>query len=284
MKDHSELYFTTGEFARILGVKKHTLFHYDKIGLFSPALKKENGYRYYFVWQMDVFAVIRALQKVGMPLEEIKAYMENRSPRRFIDMMEDKEARIDREIERLGNLKRLIRGEKKNIGEALAARLDRPRLVKRSRERLLVSDISIQDERTVAVDIAEHVKMQEEYNGSLGEVGSICLGEDLEQGIYNRYVKIYTKLEKKGALSRAVIRPGGDYVELCYRGYDWSMEKPYRLISRFAGSLGLATGQFWYEDLMLDELTVRSYEDFIVKVMVPVTAMKQAPSDKQRKI
>lgn len=25
------LYFTTGEFAEILGVKKHTLFHYDFI-------------------------------------------------------------------------------------------------------------------------------------------------------------------------------------------------------------------------------------------------------------
>ncbi len=40
MEKKSELYFTTGEFARILGVRKHTLFHYDEIGLFSPALKE----------------------------------------------------------------------------------------------------------------------------------------------------------------------------------------------------------------------------------------------------
>ena len=72
MEKKSELYFTTGEFARILGVRKHTLFHYDEIGLFSPALKEENGYRYYFVWQMDMFEVIRALQKLGMSLGEIK--------------------------------------------------------------------------------------------------------------------------------------------------------------------------------------------------------------------
>ena len=72
MEKQSELYFTTGEFARILGVGKHTLFHYDEIGLFSPAIKEENGYRYYFVWQMDTFEVIRALQKLGMSLGEIK--------------------------------------------------------------------------------------------------------------------------------------------------------------------------------------------------------------------
>ena len=66
MEKQSELYFTTGEFAKILGVKKHTLFHYDEIGLFSPVVKdEENNYRYYFVWQMDTFEVIRALQKLG---------------------------------------------------------------------------------------------------------------------------------------------------------------------------------------------------------------------------
>ena len=61
MDQRSELYFTTGEFAKILGVKKHTLFHYDEIGLFSPAVKEDNGYRYYFVWQMDALSLIHIL-------------------------------------------------------------------------------------------------------------------------------------------------------------------------------------------------------------------------------
>lgn len=270
MENHSELYFTTGEFARILGVKKHTLFHYDQIGLLSPALKGENGYRYYFVWQMDVFEVIKALQKLGMPLEEIKEYMENRSPERFMAMMDNKEAQIDEEIERLKNMKRFIRNEKQNIREALTTSLDTPSLVKRRADFLLVSDVSAQDERKVAVDIAEHVRMQEKYHGAMGAVGSICLGEDLEQGIYDRYVKVYTRLEKKASSSKVMMRPGGDYVEMCHKGYNWNMEIPYRLISDFARNRGLSTGRMWYEDLMVDELTVTDYEDYIVKVMVPV--------------
>ena len=68
------------------------------------------------------------------------------------------------------------------------------------------------------------------------------------------------------------MRPGGEYAEMCYKGYDFNMEKPWQLISRFALERGLVTGQMWYEDLMLDELTVRRYEDYIVKVMVPVKA------------
>lgn len=214
--NHSELYFTTGEFAKILGVKKHTLFHYDEIGLLSPAVKGENGYRYYFVWQMDVFEVIKALQKLGMPLEEIKEYMENRSPERFMAMMDEKEAQIDQEIERLKNIKRFVRSEKANITEALETELDTPRLVRRKNEFLLVSDVSAQDERKVAVGIADHVRMQEKYDGAMGAVGAICLKEDLYQGIYDRYVKVYTKLKKKAASAKVMMRPGGEYAEMCY--------------------------------------------------------------------
>lgn len=268
--NHSELYFTTGEFARILGVKKHTLFHYDEIGLLSPAVKEENGYRYYFVWQMDVFEVIKALQKLGMPLEEIKEYMENRSPERFMSMMDEKEAQIDREIDRLKNMKKFVRNEKANIKEALEWELDAPKMVMRKTEYLLVSDISAQDERKVAVGIAEHMRMQEKYHGAMGAVGSICLKEDLDRGIFDRYVKVYTKLEKKAVSSKVMKRPGGTYVEMCHKGYNWDMERSYRLITGFAARQGVSPGQMWYEDLMLDDLTVRRYEDYIVKVMVPV--------------
>ena len=270
MEKQSELYFTTGEFARILGVGKHTLFHYDEIGLFSPAIKEENGYRYYFVWQMDMFEVIRALQKLGMSLGEIKEYMENRSPERFMSMIDGKKRQIDEEIRRLKNMKRFILHEEESVQLAMKAALDEPRLVERDREYLLVSDISAGSERKAAVEIAEHVRMQEKYNGAVGAVGSIYLGEDLERGIYDRCVKVYTRLDKKTASRRVQSRPEGVYVELYSRGHLWDMEKPYRLISAFAKERGIRLGQMWYEDLMLDELTVKEYEQYIVKVMVPV--------------
>lgn len=31
----------------------------------------------------------------------------------------------------------------------------------------------------------------------------------------------------------------------------------------------------WYEDLLLDELTVKGYEDYVVRVMVPVYGRKR---------
>ena len=155
MEQRNELYFTTGEFAEILGVKKHTLFHYDEIGLFSPAVKEENGYRYYFVWQMDAFEVIRALQRLGMPLGEIKAYMQERSPELFLKMMDQQEHQIDQEIKRLRSMKQFIRHEKQNVQEALDVRLDEPYLVRREECWLLLSDVKGREERKLAEEIAE---------------------------------------------------------------------------------------------------------------------------------
>ena len=64
------------DFARICGTNKRTLHHYDQIGLFAPALRGENGYRYYSQEQYDVFMVISALKELGMPLLDIKAYLD----------------------------------------------------------------------------------------------------------------------------------------------------------------------------------------------------------------
>mgnify|MGYP000269148540 FL=1 len=47
--DHNK-YMTTGEFARRMGVTKNMLFHYDKIGLFSPEIVDTN--EYYSIYQV----------------------------------------------------------------------------------------------------------------------------------------------------------------------------------------------------------------------------------------
>ena len=51
---------TTGEFAKICNVKKHTLFHYDDIGLLKPDYYDENGYRFYSYSQLNLFYIYEA--------------------------------------------------------------------------------------------------------------------------------------------------------------------------------------------------------------------------------
>lgn len=270
MEKKSELYFTTGEFARILGIKKHTLFHYDEIGLFSPAKKEENGYRYYYVWQTETFEVIRILQRIGMSLEEIKIYMEHRSPERFVNLMKEKEAQIDQEIERLKHMKQSIGRELRSIAEAQTVRLDQPEVIPRPEGWLMVSEVPHGGERKLAKEIVEHMRIWENGNATSGTVGTVCLGEDLERGIYDRYRKIYTELERYVPALKPVKYPEGNYLQLCFRGYEASMEKPYRILREFAQANHLQTGALWYEEFLTDELTVKAYKDYLIRVRVLV--------------
>jgi len=107
-KDKNE-YLTTGEFAKFCGIPKHILFHYDQIKLFQPEIIKENGYRYYSFRQFDTFSIISALKRLGMPLKEIKKYMDERNPEKLVHLLEEKSNEVAKEITKLKNTKRLIR-------------------------------------------------------------------------------------------------------------------------------------------------------------------------------
>lgn len=66
---------TTRQFADLCKVEKRTLFYYDEIDLLKPTEVSEKGYRYYLPEQFDTMSMIKALQSVGMQLNEIKALM-----------------------------------------------------------------------------------------------------------------------------------------------------------------------------------------------------------------
>mgnify|MGYP005879364901 CR=1 FL=1 len=92
---------TTGEFAKICNVKKHTLFHYDDIGLLKPDYYDENGYRFYSYSQLNLFYFISMMKELGMSLDEIKFYLNSRTPEQMEELFTSKINQISNEIKRL---------------------------------------------------------------------------------------------------------------------------------------------------------------------------------------
>ncbi|MDE6181860.1 MAG: MerR family transcriptional regulator, partial [Eubacteriales bacterium] len=79
MNEILEKYLTISQFAKIYNVNKKTLIYYDEIDLFKPAIVKDNGYRFYTIYQIAIFEVILVLKELGMPLKKIKEYLDKRS-------------------------------------------------------------------------------------------------------------------------------------------------------------------------------------------------------------
>jgi len=66
-----EMEYSAGEFAKLLGITKRTLHHYDQIGLFSPSKISEKNHRIYTDGDISKFQKIATLKYIGFSLEEI---------------------------------------------------------------------------------------------------------------------------------------------------------------------------------------------------------------------
>ena len=109
MQKFNEPCIKTGDFARLCNTNKRTLFHYDEIGLFSPARTDEKGYRYYTESQCDVFFTITCLRELGMPLREIKTYIDHRNPGDLKALLLEQKKKVERELTHLKRIEQVIR-------------------------------------------------------------------------------------------------------------------------------------------------------------------------------
>lgn len=67
--------FKIGEVTKALGLTRRMLINYEELGLVTPAFKNGNqGFRYYSADNMVHIRLIRALQKLGLSLSEIREY------------------------------------------------------------------------------------------------------------------------------------------------------------------------------------------------------------------
>lgn len=106
----------TGTFAKMCGVEKRTLFHYDDIDLLKPVLVRENGYREYSVEQLGMMDMIKIFQTCGYSLSEIRQICGAETDAK-LRYAEDAINRIDAKIDQLRQMKRYLRSKERLLEE-----------------------------------------------------------------------------------------------------------------------------------------------------------------------
>ena len=92
-----------------------TLHYYDSVGLFSPEKKGENQYRYYTSRQSIDFEYIRMLKELNMSISEIRSYVQEPGPDKFMKLADEKINEINREIQRLEKTKEVLKIRKEQL-------------------------------------------------------------------------------------------------------------------------------------------------------------------------
>lgn len=277
MLNKSNLYFTTGEFAKLFNVTKHTLFYYDEVGIFSPVIRKENDYRFYAVEQIEVFEVILTLKELEMSLKDIKEYMENRSPENFISLMEERERIIDEKIIYLKEIKKFFHKKAEIVRTALSVDINKIAIKEYPDEYLIPIKTEINNEKDMAVYLAKHIQFCEEKNiYSPHPISGIQNYQNIVNGIYYKYSSFYTKItpEQLPLLHNNnipfLLKEKGKYITAYHsKGY-YSLDETYNKIFAFIKENNLETTGDFYEDVLLDELSIKGYENYMVEISIQV--------------
>lgn len=110
-----ENYLTVSEVAKILGVNKNTILHYDREGvIFSK--RDVNNYRYYHKEQIKIFKMILSFRKSGFSLEEIreiKEYIIQQNYSYILELIRQKTQECKKEIEDLKEKLKMLKSHEK---------------------------------------------------------------------------------------------------------------------------------------------------------------------------
>lgn len=271
----SKRYVKTGEFAKLCGVTKDTLFHYDRLGLLKPARIGENGYRLYGLYQLDAFDLISVLKEVGLSLKEIKAYVGRRNTTEFLQMLREKDKTLAAEIERLRRLRRILKNTIDITRQSLHVPVNTIQLAEKGEEYYIITDgQKQQDEKSIVEAISEHIKYcnaHRTYNTfTIGEI----IGEEAiaDQTYYTQYY--CSKIDKPVRSRHCHVKPAGLYaVKYIQDSYDM-LPEAYHQFVREVEAMGYQLCGKIYEEDMLNYLTEKDDEKYLLQIEGMVEAIQ----------
>ncbi len=89
---------SSGEVSESLRISKQALNFYRKKGLIDPVSCEDNNYFYYSLTNQHILEIITTLRKLEFSVQEIKAYLTDRNPAAFTEMIDRKKNTIQEKI------------------------------------------------------------------------------------------------------------------------------------------------------------------------------------------
>lgn len=266
MKDNRNLY-STGQFAKLVGINKRTLHYYDEIGLFSPEIKEDNGYRYYSVFQIVQLELIVALRRIGLSIEEIIRYQKSPSNNSMSDLICPKKEIIDRSICELLNIKSFLERKSDKLSLCMSAEHGKIERVVLNEQRILLSAPIKGNYGAEFFAVAGEFSLRlRSLFGLYDNFGSRISAENIINGEYNDYDCFFSYCTTDTVDCDDII-PAGKYIRTyCIGSWD-RLEEVYQNVLTYAVDNRLTLIGHAYEE-GLNELSLERNDDYITMVII----------------
>lgn len=266
----------TGDFAKLCNTNKRTLFYYDEIGLFSPAYTDEKGYRFYSESQCDVFFTITCLREIGMPLKEIKHYIDHRGPESLRHLLDGQKEKVQAELARLKRIKQVIQTkiDLVDLSETLHFQEKYSDIIleETPEEYLIISPrIDSNSHDVIFRTLCDHIGYCSHNQLNAGHPYGAMLSTDLLSAQeYDTYAHFFTKVMTAPEGHPCHIKPAGQYAVTYLRGNYYDAQDAYDSLFAFIQENSLHMGEFSYKEAVLDEIAVADASSYITKISVNI--------------
>lgn len=257
---------TVGQMAELHGINRRTLHYYDTIGLFSPNIRGDNGYRYYTPEQIMDLELILAFRELGMSIEETQEAIHCDAG--AVDhILADKIEEVDKKIRHLQNMKCLI--EEKKLYASMSKSIAQGQITSiYCEEELLIlsSPLTGIEDDDYYVALSDLLDRERNFRLLNHEYGSMLASEKIMAGQFEEYEYLYMKPvstpEKK-----LFKRPAGNYLRMIVKGSWYKIPAAYKMLRDYVLTNNMVLSGYSYESALNETLSA-NMDEYVTKILV----------------
>lgn len=263
MKDGSNMQIK--EFSALTGIKRENLRYYDQIGLLSPEFRGENGYRYYTRNQLTTAYLIISLREIGIGIEEIKRYIDIRTPEEMFTLFSSQKKHILTEIKKLKRILEVMQLYVDMAEEAIKYKENSINIEYKKKEPIFLGPIASKDSSNGSA--ISFYNFAYENGIDIGyPLGAIISKEDIEAGTPLYVTQYYFKAINE----QNSYKPEGKYAVFYGRCAYGESDDLYEKLYKFIKENNLRICSDAYEEYPLNELSTKDENQYCVKIEIMV--------------
>jgi len=262
--------YTVSEFAALTNVTAETLRFYHRKGLLSPSfVDPVTGYRYYSMHEYETVGVIQALQSLGIPLKEIKNYLESKDIEYSYTLLLQHYRELCKEIDRLLDAKRYIKDKLDSINSVRSENTIGKIVNKSLPERTGYStNIPCSNYRQYQHETA---KLMENYNKNLFLSNSFAVLFNQSSNIPCFNSLVFNIDRPRKIQSSKIILPEGNYVTLQFKGTFETASKHLERVKKYLAEKNFTPSGEIILLCVIDENYTNLTDEMITEIQVPIT-------------
>lgn len=191
--------FFIGQISKLYSIPIKTLRYYDEIGLFEPMyVDNKSGYRYYSTEQFEQLHTIIYLKIMGIPLKDIKNYLEIRDIDCFVTLLKEQQMITKNKINEFRKIENIIENRIKEVEESKAIFNIKTVTIKELKERKilkLAEKFNTQSEFELCIKKLKNSANIPNHIIIIGNVGLTISKDNIMKGIFDEYNSVFVLLE-----------------------------------------------------------------------------------------